>query len=188
MKTALEMIMEERKRQVSAEGWTAAHDDAHRNEELKSAALCYEEAARVEFITGRPFDCYPSDWPWDLDWWKPHGGVVRLLVKAGALHQAEHDRCNRLSDLTLGTFSHHLPRICMMIDRVRALTAAPATESLRVLREIRDYHQKIMAGLMKEVRLSPNSVSADERISMRLHESFVEALDGTIRREMERKI
>lgn len=185
MKTALEMIMEERERQVSQEGWTPEHDDAHRNHELYFAALCYERAAEFEFLTGQVFHSEPIGWPWCREWWKPKGGVIRMLVKAGALHQAQEDQITRLFNREPGNYSKELPRICMAIDRVFAMTAVLDGEALRVLREIRDHHYKIASEVTDTMR-AYDSATEDERLRARLHESFVEALDKTIRLETNR--
>lgn len=41
MKSGIEIIAEERKRQIEVEGWTLEHDDEHRCGELSDAAVCY---------------------------------------------------------------------------------------------------------------------------------------------------
>ncbi len=41
MKTGIELITEERQRQVEAEGWTPGHDDAHRKGQMAGAAAVY---------------------------------------------------------------------------------------------------------------------------------------------------
>jgi hypothetical protein len=38
MKTGMELIADERKRQIDQEGWTAEHDDGHDGRELARAA------------------------------------------------------------------------------------------------------------------------------------------------------
>lgn len=97
MKTGIELIAEERTRQVSKEGWTAGHDDHHRLCELSGAAMCYIESA-IFLEDGIPHSTVcdtPDDWPWDYEWWKPSDNPVRNLVKAGALIAAEIDRLQR---------------------------------------------------------------------------------------------
>lgn len=112
MKTGIELIAEERARQVSAEGWTPEHDDAHDMGELADAAQCYatqpqcrrlmREHIAVETARGlaepdapRMVEVLvPAGWPWDARWWKP-GDRKRELVKAGALIAAEIDRLQR---------------------------------------------------------------------------------------------
>ena len=93
-------VLTERQRQISAEGWTPAHDDGHANGSLSAAASTYALAASdklnpdqrgVEFGGGRRG---PSTWPWSRDWWKP-GPPRRMLVKAGALILAEIERLDR---------------------------------------------------------------------------------------------
>ncbi|MCD9097078.1 hypothetical protein [Luteimonas fraxinea] len=82
------LISAERSRQISAEGWSAEHDDAHADLALVRAAVAYA----LYGISRRVVD--DSFWPWHLDWWKP-SDRVRNLVKAGALIAAEIDRLHR---------------------------------------------------------------------------------------------
>ena len=90
MKTGVELIADERKRQVEEEGWTPEHDDTHDGMEMAEAAVSYvlseDEFAHV----------VPTSWPWDEKWWKPTT-YLRNLVKAGALIAAEIDRLLRLA-------------------------------------------------------------------------------------------
>jgi len=78
----VELIADERKRQVEAEGWTPEHDDKYSSNELIRAGGCYANA--------------PYSWPWSAEWWKPSDDPIRNLVKAGALIAAEIDRLLRL--------------------------------------------------------------------------------------------
>ena len=41
MKTGIELIAEERQRQIDVEGWTKEHDAKHICDELALAAVCY---------------------------------------------------------------------------------------------------------------------------------------------------
>ncbi len=77
-------VLEERRRQVSAEGWTPEHDDQHKTGELAKAATCYASV----------YPLAASYWPWDLKWWKP-SDRRRNLVKAAALILAEIERLDR---------------------------------------------------------------------------------------------
>jgi len=87
MKTGIELITDERKRQIEIEGWTPEHDAQHSHAELLAAAICYAHNAGHFKMTS------PRMWPWDEKWWKPSvGDKVRDLVKAGALIAAEIDR------------------------------------------------------------------------------------------------
>lgn len=122
MKSGVELIAEERRRQIEVEGWTPEHDDEHTNGELARAAICY---ARPSPKGGKRLK---DEWPWDMSWWKPalpemtehfHGreqagdpvGIsindeawrkanIRNLVKAGALIAAEIDRIMRMEPTT----------------------------------------------------------------------------------------
>ena len=91
--TPREEIERERRRQVEAEGWTPEHDDAHAHGELFEASTCYYLAGTAGVLL-RPDTGAPVNWPWSLEWWKPHG-KRRDLVRAGALALAERDRLRR---------------------------------------------------------------------------------------------
>lgn len=90
------MIVKERQRQITEEGYDPVHDDEHLKGELAIAALCYAQAAKENSRT------ILSWWPWDAEYWKPckkdsiEVDRERCLVKAGALIYAEIDRLNRL--------------------------------------------------------------------------------------------
>lgn len=113
MKSGIDLIAEERKRQIEVEGWTPEHDAEHSSGEMALAAVCYAHPRP------RPL-AIKKLWPWDWSWWKPtlmetvetfHGreqagdrtfvdlapnaeakATIRDLVKAGALIAAEIDR------------------------------------------------------------------------------------------------
>lgn len=89
-KTGVELIAEERKRQIEIEGWTAEHDAKYVCGELTDAAVCY--AIRGYWRTR--YDSFLKIvWPWDPKWWKPsQDDRIRELAKAGALIAAEIDR------------------------------------------------------------------------------------------------
>lgn len=85
-------VLAERKRQISAEGWTLEHDEVHVDGELVQAAISYA-------MTGKGSDhalTGGSWWPdeWSSRWWKPTT-PRRDLVKAGALILAEIERLDR---------------------------------------------------------------------------------------------
>lgn len=98
LRDGAELIAEERKRQISKEGWSEHHDDQHTDYELGKAAESYlaavisPEEEGDENGKSRP----AWDWPWDEKCWKPSGDPVRNLVKAGALIAAEIDRIQRV--------------------------------------------------------------------------------------------
>lgn len=91
MKTGIEIIAEERQRQIEVEGWTPEHDDEHIFGEMAQAAACYAHPntfKRLDMV----------EWPesWSLDYYKPTpDDRIRELAKAGALIAAEIDRLNR---------------------------------------------------------------------------------------------
>ena len=97
MKTGIELIADERKRQIEIEGWTKEHDAEHTNESLALAAVCYAIPSVQRSYTYDPI-CkarIPVFWPWDSRYWKPSPeNRVKELVKAGALIAAEIDRIN----------------------------------------------------------------------------------------------
>jgi hypothetical protein len=92
----IELIAEERLRQVAQEGWTAQHDEEHDQFQLSAAAVCYAEFALRAGPLRLQAQKIPFDWPWGEEWWKPSPDRVRNLVKAGALIAAEIDRLQRL--------------------------------------------------------------------------------------------
>lgn len=97
--TGVDLIAEERIRQMTLEGWTPQHDDQHWEGTMTAAACCYATLAwrqvdgtiRIS-VDGMP---PPSGWPWEAEWWKPNDDPVRNLAKAGALIAAELDRLQR---------------------------------------------------------------------------------------------
>ena len=94
------LICRERMRQIDEEGFDAAHDAKHDQQELLLAALCYIESAGdyelgLYYKNPRRGDI-PSGWPfgaesWKNEPWKP-SNTMRMLVKAGAFIAAEIDR------------------------------------------------------------------------------------------------
>jgi hypothetical protein len=87
-------VLQERIRQVSEEGWDAAHDDEHIGGEIALAASAYSYHAGRH---PRPYlGSAPNWWPWDARGWKPKD-PRRDLVRAGALIIAEIERLDRAS-------------------------------------------------------------------------------------------
>lgn len=100
MKTGVELIAEERQRQIEVEGWTLEHDSQHTGGELAAVAAAY---AFVPFMNANirngdktpPYPLWPEDWL--AKWWKPSpDDRIRELQKAGALIAAEIDRLQNL--------------------------------------------------------------------------------------------
>jgi len=93
-----ELIAQERKRQVDAEGWTPEHDDGHVCAQLTNAACAYAETAALQIYGEESQEATvidPDCWPWYLKYWKPCQDPIRNLVKAGALIAAEIDILQR---------------------------------------------------------------------------------------------
>jgi len=97
VKTGAQLIARERTRGINVEGWTAKHDDIHRNGELALAANCYAEMAYYQIGTSfeRASHMASRAWPFEMSWWKPCIDPQDNLIKAGALIAAEIDRLNR---------------------------------------------------------------------------------------------
>lgn len=93
MKTGIDIIREERQRQLEVEGWTAEHDAEHVNGELAIAAVCYALPAHLRAYRNNNFAPTPSLWPWEDEYWKPSPeDRIHELAKTGALIAAEIDR------------------------------------------------------------------------------------------------
>lgn len=75
----MSLILAERERQITSEGWTLEHDDDHGSAILENAAYCYRDA--------EPDTQLPSLWPWPESAWKPRDRQ-RNLMRAGALYLA----------------------------------------------------------------------------------------------------
>lgn len=82
----VQMIADERLRQLKVEGWDADHDRGQ-YDRLALAAVCYAVPS-----VNRPSSFMDAFWPWDSEWWKPTpADRIRELVKAGALIAAAID-------------------------------------------------------------------------------------------------
>lgn len=88
-------IAHERERQVSAEGYSPEHDDAHDHCELARAAANY--ACRTDALMLNGTRVWPDGWEC-----RP-ADYRRLLVKAGALILAEIERIDRLAEPRLAS-------------------------------------------------------------------------------------
>ncbi len=104
---ALQDILEERRRQQEAEGWSHEHDDAHNKGELARAGGLYALVAGSGSTEYRnaldgshmldPLEAAMRYWPWDRSWFKP-SSRRRDLVKAGALIMEEIERLDRAAE------------------------------------------------------------------------------------------
>ncbi|NTH50506.1 hypothetical protein G6L09_05895 [Agrobacterium rhizogenes] len=85
---AIADVMDERQRQIKAEGYTAQHDDQYRNCQLSLAAAAYA------MNEAYPMDNPPWFWPWPRHAWKPKN-ERRDLVRAAALLIARIEQIDR---------------------------------------------------------------------------------------------
>lgn len=113
-KTGVELITEERARQIKVEKWTTEHDDHHDKDELAWAAVCLAAPDRVYVHKKYAKQiAFVDPWPWDPPYDKrPHPALgnypepeqatldqrIDLCVKAGALLAAELDRLQRIKN------------------------------------------------------------------------------------------
>lgn len=84
MKAGVELIAEERQRQIEQEGYTAEHDSQHNANEFVLAAKAYIDC---NFPKTHPIDT----WPWLSDGFKPKD-YISNLKRAGALIAAAIDK------------------------------------------------------------------------------------------------
>ncbi|MDB5531573.1 MAG: hypothetical protein JWR51_4676 [Devosia sp.] len=122
------LIVAERQRQISVEGWTPAHDDEHDDGAMLRAAVLYiwhgtDRQANQVFILSADYNV-PQGWPWDAQWWKPKDRRSNL-IRAGALCLAEHDRLVRANKPT-GPADHKLG---IALRELSALSGIPAPGS-----------------------------------------------------------
>jgi hypothetical protein len=94
-------ILAERRRQIEAEGYSAAHDDGYNDGALARAAAAY---ALLAGTSGWPLvirpatnTSAPSWWPWRAKFWKPKD-ARRDLTRAAALLVAEIERLDRAAE------------------------------------------------------------------------------------------
>lgn len=93
-KTGVDLIAEERRRQVEELGWDQEHDQAHTDQALALAATCYAAPPSFRGLTVSPLMC----WPWNarsnpaMREQPTRAERIRELTKAGALIAAEIDR------------------------------------------------------------------------------------------------
>jgi hypothetical protein len=113
-KTGIELIAEERNRQVEEEGYTLEHDDEHEDGEIAKAAACYAAPEPIyekretavgtliadpfpwgHWVSGRSVEDRDSFVPHTTYMVKQNKSRLRQLTIAGALIAAEIDRIQR---------------------------------------------------------------------------------------------
>jgi hypothetical protein len=106
---SVQLITEERKRQIKDKGYDDKRDDEQDKGELVKAAQCYLEHVSLKSYVMNFKDYYtnnlklykelylPNNWPpdWSAESWNPES-PIRDLVKAAALIAAEVDRRLRI--------------------------------------------------------------------------------------------
>ena len=95
MKTGIEIIADERKRQIEVEGFNTQHDMGLCENGLAYAAACYAFAPKFKEKIKQGYELPKEMWPewWLAKWWKPTpGDRIKELSKAGALIAAEIDK------------------------------------------------------------------------------------------------
>jgi len=97
MKTGVELIAIERKRQIEKLGYTI-YEDSHKygDDQLAIAGAIYafprEKRAQTVWLKESWTDLVRLFWPWDLKYWKPTPeDRIKELTKAGALIAAQID-------------------------------------------------------------------------------------------------
>jgi len=96
-KNGVDIISEERSRQIIEERFTYENDDKYEGESLAICGAIYAMPAKLrDYWSDTEL---PMNWVWDAEWWKPTPeDRVRELAKAGALIAAEIDRLLRVKD------------------------------------------------------------------------------------------
>lgn len=91
--TGIELIHDERERQINEEGFNDVHDAQYKGNELLMGAHAYLTIDVLAELVGKDITEIgpPASWPWDIKWWKPKDRK-RNLARAGALIAAELDR------------------------------------------------------------------------------------------------
>jgi hypothetical protein len=104
MKTGVEIIAQERQRQIEEEIWSPEHDSTHTDNSLAYAAACYaipHNGRNIYAGTNGHSNMIRTLWPssWDWHWFKPSPeNRIKELAKAGALIAAEIDRIQNLEN------------------------------------------------------------------------------------------
>ena len=102
MKKGIDLIAEERKRQIEVKGYDEQHDSEHKVSELIDAAMAYVDAARSDYmneteglhpeVLEQHYDSIKQlTWRWDDKSFKPTT-CLKDLIKAGAFVAAAIDR------------------------------------------------------------------------------------------------
>lgn len=94
MKTGVELIAIERKRQIEELGYTYENDSLYADEELARAGATYATPEKAQIVWDGSITSHIRSnlWPWEKKYWKPTPeDRIRELTKAGALIAAQID-------------------------------------------------------------------------------------------------
>lgn len=83
--TAIDLVKEEREKQINKYGYTAVHDRQHHNKAVLYGALAYLNSVIYSPNIGI------EDWPFEEESFNPEGDI-KNLVKAAAMIIAEIDK------------------------------------------------------------------------------------------------
>lgn len=84
-KTGIDLVKEEREKQINKHGYNVAHDRQHSRKAVLYGALAYLNSAIYSSNVGI------EDWPFEKESFKPEGDI-KNLVKAAAMIVAEIDK------------------------------------------------------------------------------------------------
>lgn len=98
--TGVEMIAQERRRQIDVEGHTTAHDDQHTDQSLPLVAIYYATppgsyVVRLDPLAKSTHPVWPHTWPRQLAKKSDHSRIKQLVIAGGCI-AAEIDRLQRL--------------------------------------------------------------------------------------------
>lgn len=83
--TAIDLVKEEREKQINKYGYTTVHDRQHHSKVVLYGALAYLNSTIYSSTAGI------EDWPFEKESFKPEGDI-KNLVKAAAMIIAEIDK------------------------------------------------------------------------------------------------
>ena len=83
--TAINLVKEEREKQINKHGYTVAYDRQHHDKAVLHGALAYLNSTIYSSTVGI------EDWPFEKESFKPEGDI-KNLVKAAAMIIAEIDK------------------------------------------------------------------------------------------------
>ena len=97
--TGVELIAQERRRQIEKEGWSPAHDDAHTDQSLPLVAIYYATppgtyVVQLDPLAKSTHPVWPHTWPRQLAKKSEHSRIKQLTIAGGCI-AAEIDRLQR---------------------------------------------------------------------------------------------